>query len=157
MRDTTRVGRGDDGAAAVEFALISLPLMLLLFGTIQYGLYFFQATAAEHGLREGARLASVGQLDCVELAKEIEVRAGPPRGADPNPPRPAYVDRSTVTVSYTDGDDGGGFSRGDTLTVTGSWTPIAIGFFPLPGGGGPVAETAVTSVEYIGAHGGTCP
>ncbi len=32
--------RADSGAAAVEFALVSTVFFLLLFGIIQYGLYF---------------------------------------------------------------------------------------------------------------------
>ncbi|MGH3990759.1 MAG: TadE/TadG family type IV pilus assembly protein, partial [Pseudonocardiaceae bacterium] len=52
-----RALRSDSGAAAVEFALVSVLLFTLLFGTVQYGYFFFQATAAEHAAREGAREA----------------------------------------------------------------------------------------------------
>jgi hypothetical protein len=55
---------GDAGAAAVEFALISVLLFLLIFGGITFGLGWFQRQAAAHAAREGARLASVGVADC---------------------------------------------------------------------------------------------
>lgn len=47
------------GAAAVEFALVAPLLFLLLFGTIQYGLYFFDAQGTRNGAREAARLGVV--------------------------------------------------------------------------------------------------
>ena len=50
---------GEHGAAAVEFALISGVLFLVLFGIIQYGLYFNDSLNARQGVREGARHAIV--------------------------------------------------------------------------------------------------
>ncbi len=47
------------GAAAVEFALVAPLLFLILFGTIQYGLYFFDAQGTRTGVREAARLGVV--------------------------------------------------------------------------------------------------
>ncbi len=47
------------GAAAVEFALVVPLLFLILFGTIQYGLYFFDAQGTRNGVREAARLGVV--------------------------------------------------------------------------------------------------
>lgn len=47
--------RGDDGAAAVEFALL-LPLFLMMcFGTISGGIVFNDKLALSQGVREGAR------------------------------------------------------------------------------------------------------
>lgn len=43
----------------VEFALVTLPLVILLFGTIQVGLTFAAYNAVINGVREGARYASV--------------------------------------------------------------------------------------------------
>lgn len=51
--------RRDDGASAVEFALVLLLLMLLLTGIIQFGWTFFQYLQVEHAAREGARWASL--------------------------------------------------------------------------------------------------
>ena len=51
--------RSQRGAAAVEFALVAPLLFLILFGTIQYGLYFFDAQGTRNGVREAARLGVV--------------------------------------------------------------------------------------------------
>lgn len=50
----------DDGAAAVEFAIVSMVLILLLVGIIQFGYIFNQWQQIEHAAREGARWASLG-------------------------------------------------------------------------------------------------
>lgn len=56
----TRDGiRDDRGAAAVEFALVSVLLALLLFGMVQFGLVLNQWLQLEHATREGARWASL--------------------------------------------------------------------------------------------------
>lgn len=47
--------RGDDGAAAVEFALVCSLLFLMLFGTLQYGLYFNDSLNVRQGVRDAAR------------------------------------------------------------------------------------------------------
>ena len=45
----------EDGAAVVEFALVSTLLFLIMFGVLQYGLYFNDALSTRQGVREGAR------------------------------------------------------------------------------------------------------
>jgi Flp pilus assembly pilin Flp len=52
--------RGEDGAAAVEFALLLPLLILLLFGFIHFGLAFNTRIQATNAAREGARLAVIG-------------------------------------------------------------------------------------------------
>ena len=52
--------RGQDGAAAVEFALLLPLLVLLLFGFIQFGLAFNTRIQATNAAREAARQAVVG-------------------------------------------------------------------------------------------------
>src|SRR5689334_5864187 len=49
----------EDGAAAVEFALVLLPLTLLIFGIVQYGFYFFASEAASSAADSAARRVSV--------------------------------------------------------------------------------------------------
>jgi len=47
------------GAAAVEFALILPLLMVILFGTIDWGFYFFVQQIVNNAAREGARVGSL--------------------------------------------------------------------------------------------------
>lgn len=60
--------RREDGAAAVEFALIVGVLVILLFGMLQFGLAFFELQNLRAASREGARAGAVG-------ADEGEIRA----------------------------------------------------------------------------------
>src|SRR6266487_2927878 len=59
MRIPQRLGR-EDGAAAVEFALIIGVLAMLIFGMLQFGLTFFELQNLRASTREGARLGAVG-------------------------------------------------------------------------------------------------
>ncbi|MDP3968465.1 MAG: pilus assembly protein [Nocardioides sp.] len=52
------------GAAAVEFALVSSVLMLIVFGILQYGLYFNDSLNVRQGVREAARMAVVKSFSC---------------------------------------------------------------------------------------------
>jgi Flp pilus assembly protein TadG len=52
--------RGEDGAAAVEFALVVSLLFVLLFGIMEFGLAFFELQNLRSATREGARAAAIG-------------------------------------------------------------------------------------------------
>lgn len=51
--------RGDRGASAVEFALVSIPLLTLVFGMISYGYMLSFRQAISQAAAEGARGAAV--------------------------------------------------------------------------------------------------
>jgi Flp pilus assembly protein TadG len=55
--------RKEDGAAAVEFALIVGLLAILVFGLLEYGLAFWQVQNLRAAAREGARVAAVRGTD----------------------------------------------------------------------------------------------
>lgn len=55
--------RRDDGAAAVEFALVSTLVFLLLFGLINFGIIFSQQLTLNNAVREGARKAVVNEVN----------------------------------------------------------------------------------------------
>ncbi len=55
-------GRRDDGATAVEFALVAPVLLLLVFGIIEYGLWFSDSLATRQGVREAARQGVVASF-----------------------------------------------------------------------------------------------
>jgi Flp pilus assembly protein TadG len=57
-----RFTRSRRGAAAVEFALVSIPFFALLFGIIEIGLIYFIATTLEAATNEAARQIRTGQL-----------------------------------------------------------------------------------------------
>jgi hypothetical protein len=53
----------DRGAAALEFALVVPVLVALVFGMIDYGLFFTDSLGARDGARVAARQASVANFD----------------------------------------------------------------------------------------------
>ena len=55
-----RARRDQEGAAAVEFAIVAIVLIMLLTGIVQFGFTFFQYLEIVHAAREGARWASLG-------------------------------------------------------------------------------------------------
>ena len=61
-RRINRECRRDQGAAAVEFALVVPILIVLLLGIVDYGLYFTNALAVRAGVSEAARQFSVGNF-----------------------------------------------------------------------------------------------
>ena len=63
--------RRQDGAAAVEFALIVGVLVMLLFGMLQFGLAFFELQNLRAAVREGARIGAVG-ADQNEIKQRVE-------------------------------------------------------------------------------------
>lgn len=61
LAPTLRTRRSEDGAAAVEFALVLIPLCLILFGIISYGYMLSVRQALTQAAAEGARAAAVAQ------------------------------------------------------------------------------------------------
>jgi Flp pilus assembly protein TadG len=56
-------GRRQEGAAAVEFALCIIPLLLIVAGIIDYGELWYMQSALATASREGARYATRYQTD----------------------------------------------------------------------------------------------
>jgi Flp pilus assembly protein TadG len=55
--------RGDDGAAAVEFALVVPLLLVLVFGIIDFGILFGQNLSLNNAARDAGRFGVVRQID----------------------------------------------------------------------------------------------
>ena len=63
MRLRTRTnGRTERGAAAVEFALVVLPLLMIVAGIINFGFIFAQQLSLSNGARQAARFAGLRTL-----------------------------------------------------------------------------------------------
>jgi Flp pilus assembly protein TadG len=70
-----RARRDERGASAVEFALLAPIVFLLLFGLIQWGLYFWAAQGGSNAAREAARRAAVGDLtSCTAFRQYVRDR-----------------------------------------------------------------------------------
>ncbi len=59
MRRLLRGTRSSRGAAAVEFALVSVVMFPILFGLLDYGLWFSDSINSRSGVREGVRRSVV--------------------------------------------------------------------------------------------------
>lgn len=103
MRIPQRLRR-EDGAAAVEFALIVGVLAMLIFGMLQFGLTFFELQNLRASAREGGRIGAVGATpDAIrtrlENASNGAVRPG--EASNTSFVRVTYSDSGTFTGSET--------------------------------------------------------
>ena len=102
----------EDGAAAVEFALIVGLLAILVFGLLEYGLAFWQVQNLRAAAREGARAAAVQGDDTVVRTRMQDSAAGSLSGS------------WTFTRSNTCTDDNGGSEV--TITINNASLPSSV-------------------------------
>ena len=77
--------RRQDGASAVEFALVAPLLFMILFGILQFGLAFLQVQSIRTAVREGGRVAAVGAPITVVRQKTVQASTGAiPSGQESN-------------------------------------------------------------------------
>lgn len=58
--------RDRSGANAVEFALLSIPLLMVLFGTVEFGRMYWAQHVLQETANAGARCAGVLQSGCAQ-------------------------------------------------------------------------------------------
>jgi Flp pilus assembly pilin Flp len=133
--------RDEDGAAAVEFALLLPLLVLLLFGLIEFGLAFNKRIQATNAAREAARMAVVGIDDWTDVGgglgfwQAVEQKGG-------------LGDLSNCVL---DTDD----VIGGNLTVTFDFPlDLAIPFMPNPPSWQTGRASASMRIEQLSAPGG---
>lgn len=63
-----RSGRGEYGAAAVEFAILVPILILLVFGIVEFGRAYHTQVTLTHAAREGARVWALGGTEAEATA-----------------------------------------------------------------------------------------
>lgn len=68
-RGCRRFRDAQDGAAAVEFALVSLPFLLLLLATVETFVVFFAASDLEGAVNQAARLIRTGQVQSANMTE----------------------------------------------------------------------------------------
>lgn len=143
MVSSTRWARGDArserGAAAVEFAFVVPILFLLIFGLIQYGLYFFAYQGGSDAARSAARLSSVGNpISCADFTDDVSDQVS------------NFGEDVIIKRTYIDSDASGDVSVTDDVEVTVQFdsTDLNMPFLPFVNDGRVVAE-ATSRVEYV--------
>jgi Flp pilus assembly protein TadG len=127
-----RIGRGEEGQALVEFALVAPILFLILFGIVQFGIAFKHSIALTDAVRAGARKATVSRTlaDPTAATKSAVLSAA----SDLDP---AKVD-VTVASSWT---------AGANVTVTATY-PYDINILGIVVASGDLHSATTERVEY---------
>ena len=125
-----RIG-GEQGAAAVEFALVLPIFLVLIFGVVQYAWYFYQTQETAFALREGARVAAVGTQSAEGICELVGGKM--PTGSE-----------ATVTVSAT-----GVVGDQITVNVKRSATDFGLPFIPFPSSIQQIDQDGLTRTENV--------
>ena len=136
-----RSRRNERGASAVEFALVMPILLVLVFGLIQYGLYFWALQGGADAARTGARLSAVGKPStCTAFRTEVGNQVSNFSQGTP-----------TITRSYSnaEGNTAAAVEIGDRVQVTVTFNSIDLNlpFVPFINDGR-VSETVEARVDY---------
>jgi Flp pilus assembly protein TadG len=141
--------RTETGAAALEFALVMPVLLLLIFGLIQWGLYFWAYQGGADAARQAARTSATGQwATCSTFRTNTRSAIGN-----------LATNSATVTRSYTPGPTNatGTVQAGDYVTVSVSFQTTNLNFPFVPFvHDGVVTQTAKARVEYAETQPETC-
>ena len=119
---TGRTAHSERGTAAVEFALVSIVLLVFVLGVVSIAFLYEAQISVTHAAREGARLAAVDKFDLAVL----RTRSGVP-----------YPE--LLTASLSSGEDDGG----KWVEVHVSY-PVTLEFFPQYGPGHAVSALSQT-------------
>ncbi|PKH44098.1 TadE-like protein [Nocardioides alpinus] len=130
------------GAAAVEFALVSLILMTLVGVIFQFAIYLWAFQAASNGAREGARAWAVNPCATTNSAKVLTAVSPAARTGS-----------VTATAAFVKGagNIATGREPGDQVTVTVKMKAKALGFNLVPGWdyNANITKTATARVEDV--------
>ena len=66
--------RGEDGAAAVEFAMVLPVLVIVVLGIVTGGLSYSNAIGVQNAVREGARFGATGDVTQVSWSSDVIAR-----------------------------------------------------------------------------------
>jgi Flp pilus assembly protein TadG len=149
-----RARRDQRGAAAVEFALVLLPMLYLIFGTIQFGWYLYAMQSGTSAVGDAARRVAVGNCQTVSQVQTLlKNKLGPATTAS----SPSGI---TTTVTYTKAAGGSMSAPGEiggSVTVTATYPTVNLHFpfIPVPNNG-IITRTVFARVEDTSATQGGC-
>ncbi|KQT91082.1 hypothetical protein ASG49_12115 [Marmoricola sp. Leaf446] len=126
----------------MEFAFVMLPLLYLVFGIMQYGLYFWSMQGGADTARYAARLAAVGDpSSCAGLQTAVRNAIGA-----------VTSDKAGLEVTRTFTKAGSTVAVGDTVEVSVIFDSydLNLPFIPIPDDG-VVTSGATARVDYLPA------
>lgn len=136
--------RAADGAIAVEFALVMMPLLVLVFGLIQYGLYFWAMQGGSDIARSAARIAAVDDAatsTCAAFRADIRDQINGLSGSGAT---------ATITRTYVDSEAPAGVSIGDKVEVSVQFKSVDLHFPFVPFiHDGVVSSSGTARVDYV--------
>ncbi len=134
------------GAAAIEFALTAVLFITLVFGIIQYSLYFWSTQSAANAAREAARRGAVGET-CAALQARTDTSVKLAHSAITVSRR--YYDAAVTNFETA---TAGTAATGKNVRVSVVYNSVDLNFPFVPFiGGGAVTEVAVARVENYNA------
>ena len=143
--------RSDRGAVAVEFALIVPFMLLLIFGVIQYGWYFYAMQSGTAAVGDAGRRLSVGGCQgATERNAFIKQKLGG-----------ALASGSAVSSTVVYKTPSGGTSPspviGGSVEITATYRTMDLNFpfLPVPADG-EITRSTYARVEYDGPPVGGC-
>jgi Flp pilus assembly protein TadG len=74
--DRRRKGHPEEGASAVEFALVLPVLAALVFGIIGFGIVFAQQLSLSNFSRQAARYGAVDDRTCADITQQVKSSTG---------------------------------------------------------------------------------
>jgi len=104
--------RGEDGVAALEFAIVSMVFLVILFGILTYGFIFSLDQSLNHAAEEGARSAISATTSAAAITKAHDtamqrlnwlgsrIQSSDVVAAVAACPNDAAVNCVTVTITY---------------------------------------------------------
>lgn len=132
--------RNEDGAAAIEFALVALPFLSMLVGIMGSGLQFFSQNALENGVETASRAVMTGQA-----------QMGDPNASPAVPPM--TVDQFRQKICST----AGSFIKCDAAHLSllvNSWTDWASVNPPSCKSGGGLPPSTGTGTDLVSTYSG---
>lgn len=128
-RTSIRPARGEEGAAAVELAIVLPMLLLLVFGLIDFGRMIQQQIQLTEAVREGARVGAVLGTVADQKAKVAKILG--------TSITPTYTTTAVCTASSAATADA-------QVTATIAFTPITPVFAAMSLFGGSSSPTSIT-------------
>ena len=111
------------GLVVTELAIILPVMLLLIFGTLDFGRLFFTQITLQHAMREGGRFGVTGQrLPQPDQPETLQSRLASIRQVVHKAAVGVGVEPGDIRVSSRQGGDDNAGEGGDTLTISMSYT-----------------------------------